>query len=144
VKAPGGLTATTPTPTLWGVRSLAGTIAAIAAIAFVSSAAAAPGVTGVGVLNDIVRGNDSSVVARFNPQMRATLSTAGLKAGWAAYQLEFGGYVSHGPPEVVSLGANDVVRIPLRMARRQGEFRVTFEANGEIAGLYFLRTGVPV
>jgi hypothetical protein len=30
------------------------------------------------------------------------------------------------------------------MSREAGEFRLTFEPNGELAGLYFLRTGVPL
>lgn len=116
----------------------------LGALMLASPAAAAPGQRALGFLSDVVQGRDDAVVAAFNPRMRAALDAAGLKTAWATYELHFGSYVGHGEPELVALGTSTVVRVPLHMARGQGEFRITFAASGEISGLYFLRTGVPL
>lgn len=120
---------------------LMGTLAVLAALA--GGGAATPDARALAFLNDIVHGDDGAVVTHFDPTMRGALSAEGLNAAWGAYQLQFGGYAGHGEPERVSLGRSIVVRIPLEMSHKWGEFRITFEQGGEIAGL-FLRTGVPL
>jgi hypothetical protein len=109
----------------------------------VPTTAATPRSEALIVLADVVHNRDAAVVARFNPQMRAGLSAAKLRTDWSLYQIAFGRYVSHGTPTVVRVGAVTVIRIPLRMSHRRGEFRLTFN-GGKIAGLYLLRTGVPL
>lgn len=126
------------------MRAIRLPLLALVAGLLAAPAAAAPGPRALAFLSDVVHGREGTVVADFNPQMREALSAARLQAAWAAYELQFGSYVGHGEAEIVPLGTSTVVRIPLRMSREQGEFRITFEAGGEIAGLYFLRTGVPL
>lgn len=126
------------------MRALVGILAVLAVLILPGSGAAAPDARALGFLSDIVNSDDAAVVSHFNPTLRATLPAGRLKAAWAAYELQFGSYVGHGEPQTVALGTSTVVRVPLEMSRRRGEFRITFEANGQIAGLYFLRTGVPL
>jgi hypothetical protein len=96
------------------------------------------------LLGDVVHGRDGAVVARFDEQMRAGLNEAGLQAAWARYEQLFGRYVRHGEPQSSLLGPYTVVRVPLTMSGRDGEFRISFATDGRIAGLYFLRSGVPL
>lgn len=96
------------------------------------------------LLGDVVHGRDSAVVARFDDRMRASLNEAGLEDAWARYEQLFGRYVDHGEPRSSALGPYTVVRVPLTMSRRDGEFRISFATDGKIAGLYFLRSGVPL
>jgi hypothetical protein len=131
------------------VRTLTRALAALAAAAVGLLAlppAAAPDRTSEALvlLSDVVAGRDSAVVDRFDERMRASLSSEGLRAAWATYEQAFGRYVGHGAPQSSTLGAYTVVQVPLTMSVRGGEFRISFAADGSIAGLYFLRRGVPL
>ncbi|MGW1517271.1 DUF3887 domain-containing protein [Streptomyces sp. NPDC002287] len=95
-------------------------------------------------LAEVVRGDFSAVTARFDPALRRQVSPQVLEQSWAAYQAQFGRYVSHGKPRQQDSGAGTVVSVPLRLAKGPGEFRVTFNGDGHMVGLYFLRAGVPV
>jgi hypothetical protein len=92
----------------------------------------------------IQRGDCASVESRLTPDMHARLSAQAMCSGYRSYLSTFGAFVSHGAPKLTKIGADDVVQLPLHMANRDGEFRVTFDTNGHIAGMYFLRTGVPL
>lgn len=97
------------------------------------------------ILDSIVRGDSNSATAHFDPTMQQKLSPQALASAWAEYQQQFGAYQSDGDPQDVPRGDLTVVNIPLKMATMPGEFRVTFHDNdGTVAGLFFLRTGVPV
>ncbi|MEU8438464.1 DUF3887 domain-containing protein [Streptomyces sp. NPDC029216] len=95
-------------------------------------------------LDEVVKGDFTAVSARFEAALRRQASPQVLEKSWQTYQAEFGRYVSHGAPRQVALGAGTVVSVPLTMAERPGEFRVTFDEDGLLVGLYFLRVGVPV
>jgi hypothetical protein len=116
----------------------------VAAFAAPPAGAVVPSSDGLALLAGVVAGRDDAVVTRFDPRLRATLDAAGLKAAWTKYRNLFGSYVSHGQPRETALGTLTVVRVPLEMKRRPGEFRVTFDAEGRVAGLYFLKTNVPL
>jgi hypothetical protein len=96
------------------------------------------------LLSDLVHGDDRAVVATFNGQMTRMLSASRLAGDWNLYQRVFGRYLGHGRPVAVVRGTLSVIRIPLHMSKRPGEFRITFQPNGRVAGLYLLRTGVPL
>jgi hypothetical protein len=97
------------------------------------------------ILDSIVRGDFNSATAHFDRTMQQRLSPEALASAWAQYQHQFGAYQSHGDPQDVPRADLTVVNIPLKMATLPGEFRVTFHDNdGTVAGLFFLRTGVPV
>jgi len=91
-------------------------------------------------LANIVHGREQAVVATFNTQMARQLSSAKLARDWGLYELVFGRYLGHGQPVTVSLPPLTVVRVPLKMARRPGEFRISYQPDGRVAGLYFLRS----
>lgn len=89
-------------------------------------------------------GHCDRVTEHFDSAMRARLSARDVCAAWHSYTALFGNYVSHGTPRLVRVGTERVVQIALHLRKRDGEFRVTFDRNGRIAGLYLLRTGVPL
>lgn len=95
-------------------------------------------------LDEVLRDDFAAVSARFDEALRSQASPEFLAKSWKDYQEAFGAYQSHGNPEQVPFSEGTVVRVPLRMAERPGEFRVTFDGDGQITGLYFLRAGVPV
>ncbi|MEU6760098.1 DUF3887 domain-containing protein [Streptomyces sp. NPDC046685] len=95
-------------------------------------------------LDDIVNGTYTAATAHFDPRLAKLLPPDALADAWETYQDEFGRYRSHGDPQDVPFGEFTVVNVPLRMERGPGEFRVTFHPDGSIAGLLFLKPGVPI
>lgn len=95
-------------------------------------------------LDAIVQGDFAAAVTHFDTTMQQQLPPEGLEAAWTTYQQQFGSYQSHGDPDDVAVGDLTVVNVPLQMEREPGQFRVTFHEDGTIAGLYFLKEGVPV
>jgi hypothetical protein len=98
----------------------------------------------VQLLDDIVQEEFTAVTATFDHRMKEALSAQRLCSAWGDYRKEFGAYGSHGDPEQLQRGDLTVVNIALRMEKQPGQFRVTFHPDGTVAGLYFLRSGVPV
>ena len=94
-------------------------------------------------LDKIVNGSDE-VTSGFDDTMQQRLSADQVAASWAAYQKQFGNYQSHGDPTDVPRGALTVVDVPLTMERSPGLFRVTFDPDGHIAGLFLLKSGTPI
>jgi uncharacterized protein DUF3887 len=94
-------------------------------------------------LDKVVNGSDE-VTSGFDDAMQQRLSADQVAASWAAYQQQFGNYQSHGEPADVPRGALTVVDVPLTMERGPGLFRVTFDPDGHIAGLFLLKSGTPV
>lgn len=106
--------------------------------------AATPDEIALATFDNIVQGDDAAVTARFDPTMQSALSAAALGQAWTTYQQTLGSYQSHGDPQDLQRGDLTVVNVPLQMAREPGQFRLTVHPDGTIAGLYFLRQGVPV
>lgn len=98
----------------------------------------------VSLLDDVVGGNMAAVTTDFDPTLRKSLTPQSLGSVWSVYQRTFGQYQSHGDPQQVQRADLTVVSVPLSMANQPGEFRVKFHGDGTIAGLYFLKAGVPV
>ncbi len=94
-------------------------------------------------LDKVVNGSDE-VTSGFGDTMQQRLSAEQVAAGWAAYQQQLGNYQSHGDPADVPRGALTVVDVPLTMERGPGLFRITFDPDGRIAGLFLLKSGTPV
>ncbi|GHB78092.1 hypothetical protein GCM10010347_55660 [Streptomyces cirratus] len=98
----------------------------------------------VDTLDEVTRGDFTAVSARFDEALRGQATPEFLANSWNDYQKTFGRFESHGDPKQVASGNGNVVDVPLHMAKRPGDFRVTFNTEGQIVGLFFLRTGVPV
>lgn len=109
-----------------------------------ATAADAPDQVAMTTIDDIAAGNYAAVSARFDPELQKKLSVKALQQVWDSYQRTFGAYQSHGGPEDTPRGDLTVVNIPLQMDRMPGQFRVKIHPDGTIAGVYFLREGVPV
>lgn len=105
---------------------------------------APPDQVALSTLDEIVRGDFPAATAEFNPTMQSLLPVQTLQQSWDLYQQAFGAYLSHGVPENVQRGEVTVVNVPLQMARRPGQFRVSVQPDGTLAALTFLREGVPV
>lgn len=98
----------------------------------------------IATLDEVTRGDFTAVSARFDEALRGQATPEFLAKSWNDYQKAFGRFESHGDPKQVASGNGNVVDVPLHMAKRPGTFRVTFNTDGQIVGLFFLRTGVPV
>ncbi|MGW2647636.1 DUF3887 domain-containing protein [Streptomyces sp. NPDC001393] len=98
----------------------------------------------VRMLDDIVKGHYRAATAHFDTDMRGHLPPDGLEKVWKSYQAHFGHYTSHGKPKDTKSGRYTVVSVPLRMQHGPGEFRVSFDSKGAVAGLFFLKPGVPI
>jgi hypothetical protein len=97
----------------------------------------------VAELDNIVRGDNVAAVAGFDTVMRQRLSPQDIANAWKTYQELLGTYKSHAAPEDVKHGRFTVVNMSLQMANAPGQFRLTFDESGQIAGLFLLKAGVP-
>ena len=96
------------------------------------------------VVAEITSGQFAAVRARFDPTMTAQLSEDQLADAWRTFQELLGDFQSAAPPTSVMRGDLTVEQVPVRLANGPGEIRVTFHPDGTVAGLFFLRPGVPV
>ena len=96
------------------------------------------------IVSSIFAGQYAPVREQFDPTMEAKLSEEGLAKATSAYEATFGPFVSMGDPEIIDRAALRVVNVPLEMSEAEGQARVTFDARGRIAGLYLLKSGLPV
>ncbi|MGJ5751437.1 uncharacterized protein DUF3887 [Streptomyces puniciscabiei] len=134
-----------------GARRLvrAAAAVALAATALLSATGSAPAASkddtvALHTLDDIVKGHYKAATAHFDASMRKHLPPDGLEKVWKSYQAQFGHYRSHGKPKDTESGRYTVVGVPLRMQHSAGEFRLSFDKKGSVAGLFFLKPGVPV
>ena len=118
-------------------------VQAAASYAVPATTTQARAATALAILDELRSGDFSAVRRGFDATMAAGLSEAGVAAGWAQFVSQFGAYRSHGTPTESQAGSFFVVQVPLSMASRPGELRVSFDSAGRIAGLYLLRPGVP-
>jgi hypothetical protein len=109
-----------------------------------SPAAVTPNQVALATLNDIVQGDPAAATANFDQTMRRLLTPDALQRTWAAYQEQLGPYQSQGEPQETTRGKLTVVNVPLQMQNAPGQFRLSVRSDGQIAGLYFLKDGVPV
>lgn len=121
-------------------------LVAMGALASAPAATAdeAPDQVALSTLDEIVRGDYPGATADFNPTMQSLLPTEALQQSWGLYQQVFGAYQSHGAPENIQRGDITVVNVPLQMARRPGQFRLSVQPDGSVSSLTFLKEGVPV
>ncbi len=102
------------------------------------------GARAVRQLELIVAGDFALVAEDFDDTVAAQLDADGLRTAWEQYTNLFGQFVGHAPPTVEERGAMTVVRIELDMAGEDREFRVSYDDLDRIAGIFFLRQGVPL
>lgn len=100
------------------------------------------GQTALTILDDVVRGDYVAATASFDSQLRQKISPQLLADSCKSYQQTLGAYQSHGAPEQLPNGDYTEVIVALQMKQEPGQFLVTFNRDGTVAGLFFLRAGV--
>lgn len=109
-----------------------------------ATAATTPDQLTLATLDNIVQGDDTTATAQFDSTMKSALSAEALGQAWTTYQQTMGAYQSHGDPQDLQRGDITVVNVPLQMQHEPGQFRLSVHPDGTIAGLFFLKEGVPV
>lgn len=109
-----------------------------------SAASPNPKTRAVVLLDNIARHRYAAVTATFTLTMRRQLNSTQLATQWRTFQQAFGRYLGRGRPVSARFGPQTVVAVPLRMARRKAEFRVTLLPNGRVIDLRFLLPGLPL
>ncbi|TDZ78252.1 hypothetical protein DE4585_04088 [Mycobacteroides salmoniphilum] len=109
-----------------------------------ANTAGSPDKLALATLDQIVQGDNAAATAHFDQTMADMLSAPALGQAWITYQQLLGAYQSHGDPQDVQRGELTVVNVPLQMEHAPGQFRLTVHPDGTVAGLYFLKEGVPV
>jgi len=106
------------------------------------NAALLPGATeaAVALFVNLAEGNWDVVRRDFDARVAEALPDAAAVAGaWAAIAGSFGRYEEHmGTPRAHQLGDYTVVDIPLRFEVGEQVGRVSFSADGKVAGLFVI------
>ena len=95
-------------------------------------------------LSEIQHGNCAPTAARFDATMKSALDAAGLCSAYVTYTQVLGAVTHADPAYSEKRGQLTVVRMPLQLAHGKGEYRMAYHPDGRIAGLYFLKAGVPL
>ena len=96
----------------------------------------------VAIFTDIAAGRWEAARTDFSDRMSEAVSAGRLADGWATTAALIGRFEGMGDPVATALGENTVVDLPLSFEAGEGNGRVTFDADGKVAGL-FIRPAVP-
>ena len=96
------------------------------------------------VVKELAAGQADPIVSQFDATMRDGQNAEKLTTAWRTYEERFGQFVSAERAKATKRGDLTVERVTVKMAHSAGEIRVTYHPDGTIAGLYFLKPGVPV
>ena len=92
------------------------------------------------VLDEMAAGRWTAVRSRFDATMMRDLSADELANGWNKVVAADGTYGGHGQPRVTVSGDLAIVDVNTTFGATTVDYRITFDPNGQIAGLYLLRT----
>lgn len=95
-------------------------------------------------LTQIEHGNCEATASKFDATMKRALTPSGLCAGFLTYTQQFGALSGTGAAYSTKRGQLTVVRVPLTLIHSEGEFRISYHPDGTIAGVYFLKPGIPL
>ena len=95
-------------------------------------------------LRQIDAGDCEPTAAAFDAVVKARLDATSLCASYRDYTDAFGALVRPTKATQTERGDLAVVQVFLELRRAKGEYRVSFHPDGTIAGIYFLRSGVPL
>jgi len=111
------------------------TLALFAALAFSSAWAQDPSERAIGVLDQLDAGQFEEVAATFSPQMSAAMDANTLGQVWASIPQQLGALQSRGEPVASRQEGHEVVVVPLRYERAAANAILSFNADGQLAGL---------
>lgn len=130
-----------PSPSMKTVGLTA--VALVAALSLTGCGNAAPAPShadqlAVAVVDNLAGSNVAAATTDFSPAMAQMLPAANLTQKWKHYQEVLGDYRSHGQPQDIAQGPLTVVNVPLSMAQKPGQLRVTVDQSGHVAGLFLI------
>ncbi len=94
------------------------------------------------LLSDLTAGRWADVCAQFSGPVVAKLDPPRLAAAWAQVIGLVGEYERHGEPSVYQAGDLTVVDLPMFFEAGERMGRVSFNRDGQVAGLLFLPRGL--
>jgi hypothetical protein len=100
------------------------------------------GAVAAALVEDVRRGHDAAVVARFDPRLQPLEDALSLHAMWSRVVMAYGHVTSQGTPSVNDVGAKQV-SIPLAMSRGHVAAMVVLLSSGAVAELAFLPALAP-
>jgi hypothetical protein len=97
-----------------------------------------PGATerAIAIFANFAAGKWEAARADFGPKMLEGLSASRLAGAWVRTAALIGRYEGMGEPFAHALGEHTIVDIPLRFEAGDATGRVTFDANGKVAGMF--------
>jgi hypothetical protein len=95
------------------------------------------------LFTDWIAGRYDQVVAGFDATMTARLPADHLAAAWSQILGLVGSYQRMGEPLVRPLGGYTVVDIPLTFDGGQMKGRVSYNAEGQVSGLFIVTPETP-
>ena len=90
------------------------------------------------VFTNLAAGDDTQAEGQFDAQMTAALGATKLGQTWSALTAAAGAFQKEGAPTAFASGGDLVVDIPLSFSHGSRVGRVSFNSQGQVAGLFFL------
>jgi len=91
----------------------------------------------VGLLADVAEQRWAQATAGFNQRMAQAVDASGLAAAWAQVVGTVGEYEGMGEPVAHQAGDYTVVDVPLRFEAAEMTGQVSYDRDGQVAGLFF-------
>jgi uncharacterized protein DUF3887 len=88
------------------------------------------------IFAEIEAGHWEAAMADFNERMREAVGADRIADGWTQMAALFGRFERAGEPAMRQLGQHTIVDVPLSFEAGEGTGRVTFDADGRVAGLF--------
>jgi hypothetical protein len=96
-----------------------------------------------GLFAQLADGDWAAVANEFNATMAAALPADKLAATWAQVVGMVGAYEGMGAPFARAQGDYSVVDVPLHFEAGEMKGRVSYDQQGQVAGLFILNPDVP-
>ena len=91
----------------------------------------------LGLLADVAEQRWAQATAGFNQRMAEAVDASGLAAAWAQVVGTVGEYEGMGEPVAHQAGDYTVVDVPLRFEAAEMTGQVSYDRDGQVAGLFF-------
>lgn len=90
------------------------------------------------VFTNLAAGSAAQVAGQFDAEMATALTPAKLGQAWSSVIAAEGAFQKEGSPTAFSARGDVVVDVPLSFAHGSRVGRVSFNGQGQVAGLFFL------
>jgi hypothetical protein len=86
----------------------------------------------------LANGNFAGAVAQFDDTMKTALPEPALRETWQSFEAQSGPFQKQLGVRQITSGGYDVALVTGQFARSAWDIKVVFDANGRVAGLFFL------